>query len=54
MAELLESHMHQNEIKDNNKKIKEVPFDNMFKILQNQERKLITKRKMAKKNFEDS
>ena len=36
------------------KKIKEDPFDNMFKILQNQERKLITKRKMAKKNFEDS
>ena len=53
MAALLESHMKQNEDKEDeeNDKIEEDPFDHMFKLLQNRESKVLNKKKMKKKIF---
>jgi hypothetical protein len=56
MAKLLESHLIQKELQeeeDNNQNIEEDPFDNMIKLLQNKEGKIITKKKMSKIIFED-
>ena len=56
MAELLESHLIQKELQeeeDNNQNIEEDPFDNMIKLLQNKEGKIITKKKMSKIIFEE-
>ena len=58
MAELLESHMHKQDNKDEENKdigknIEEDPFENMTKLLQNRDSKILKKKKMTKKNFEE-
>ena len=59
MAELLENHLLQKELQedeeDNKQNVEEEesPFDNMIKLLQNKEGKIITKKKMSKIIFED-
>ena len=59
MAELLENHLLQKELQedkgDNKQNVQEEesPFDNMIKLLQNKEGKIITKKKMSKIIFED-
>ena len=58
MAQLLESHMHKQDNKDEENKdigknIEEDPFENMTKLLQNRDSKILKKKKMTKKNFEE-
>ena len=58
MAELLESHMHKQDNKDEENKdigknIEEDPFENMTKLLQNRDSKILKKKKMTKKTFEE-
>ena len=59
MAELLENHLLQKELQedkgDNKQNVQEEesPFDNMIKLLQNKEGKIITKKKMSKIIFEE-
>ena len=59
MAELLENYLLQKELQedeeDNNQNVEkeESPFDNMVKLLQNKEGKIITKKKMSKIIFEE-
>ena len=59
LQELLENHLLQKELQedeeDNKQNVEEEesPFDNMIKLLQNKEGKIITKKKMSKIIFEE-